>query len=44
MLDANIGYNLNISKHILAEVSDCTLFWLEEAFHEDAELYSDLHT
>ncbi len=43
LIDANNGYNLNISKHILAETADCNLFWLEEAFHEDGALYEDLH-
>lgn len=42
MIDANNGYNLNLTKHVLAETADCNLFWLEEAFHEDAELYRDL--
>ena len=43
MIDANNGYNLNIAKRVLAETADCNLFWLEEAFHEDPELYEDLH-
>lgn len=43
MIDANNGYNLNIAKRVLAETADCQLFWLEEAFHEDPELYEDLH-
>ena len=42
MLDANNGYNLNIAKRILAETADCNVFWLEEAFHEDPELYAEL--
>ena len=42
MIDANNGYNLNIAKRVLAETADCRLFWLEEAFHEDAALYEDL--
>lgn len=42
MIDANNGYNLNLTKRVLAETADCNLFWLEEAFHEDAELYRDL--
>jgi L-alanine-DL-glutamate epimerase-like enolase superfamily enzyme len=42
MLDANNGYNLNLAKHVLAETADCNIFWIEEAFHEDATLYSDL--
>ena len=43
LIDANNGYTLNIAKHILSETADCNLFWLEEAFHEDDELYEDLH-
>lgn len=43
MIDANNGYNLNIAKRILAETADCRVFWLEEAFQEDPELYAELH-
>ncbi|MCZ0938636.1 MAG: hypothetical protein OXJ55_08365 [Caldilineaceae bacterium] len=43
LIDANNGYNLNISKQVLAETADCNVFWLEEAFHEDGLLYEDLH-
>ena len=43
LIDANNGYTLNIAKHILSETADCNLLWLEEAFHEDDELYEDLH-
>ena len=42
MIDANNGYNLNLAKRVLAETADCNLFWLEEAFQEDAALYEDL--
>lgn len=42
MLDANNGYTLNLAKRVLAETADCGIFWLEEAFHEDAVLYQDL--
>ncbi|MEZ4713471.1 MAG: enolase C-terminal domain-like protein [Caldilineaceae bacterium] len=42
MIDANNGYNLNLAKQVLAATADCDLFWLEEAFHEDAVLYGDL--
>ncbi|HLK57920.1 MAG TPA: enolase C-terminal domain-like protein [Chthonomonadaceae bacterium] len=42
MLDANNGYNLNLTKRVLAETADCGIFWMEEAFHEDAVLYRDL--
>ena len=43
LIDANNGYTLNIAKHILTETADCNVYWLEEAFHEDDELYDDLH-
>lgn len=43
LIDANNGYTLNIAKHILSQTADCNLFWLEEAFHEDDELYEELH-
>lgn len=43
MIDANNGYNLNLAKRVLAETADCQLFWIEEAFHEDPELYEELH-
>ena len=43
-IDANNGYNLNLTKRVLAETADCNLFWLEEAFHEDPVLYRDLKT
>jgi L-alanine-DL-glutamate epimerase-like enolase superfamily enzyme len=42
MIDANNGYNLNLTKHVLSETADCHLHWMEEAFHEDAVLYRDL--
>jgi L-rhamnonate dehydratase len=42
MIDANNGYNLNITKEVLAETADIGLYWIEEAFHEDPELYRDL--
>src|SRR5439155_17812171 len=42
MLDANNGYNLNLAKRVLEETADCGVFWLEEAFHEDRVLYTDL--
>jgi len=42
MIDANNGYNLNLAKQVLLDTRDCNLFWLEEAFHEDAVLYRDL--
>lgn len=42
MLDANNGYNLNLTKRVLMETADCDIHWIEEPFHEDAELYRDL--
>lgn len=42
MADANNGYNLNLTKRILAETADCALYWLEEPFHEDGQLYRHL--
>jgi L-alanine-DL-glutamate epimerase-like enolase superfamily enzyme len=42
MLDANDGYNLNLTKRVLSETADCGIYWMEEPFHEDAVLYRDL--
>ena len=42
MIDANNGYNLNLARRVLEETSDCNVFWLEEAFHEDASFYRSL--
>jgi len=42
MIDANNGYTLNLAKEVLAALSDVGLYWIEEAFHEDDELYKDL--
>ena len=42
LLDANNGYNLNLTKHVLRETADCGIRWIEEAFHEDPILYRDL--
>jgi len=42
MLDANNGYNLNLTKRVLAETAECGIFWMEEPFHEDPMLYEDL--
>ena len=42
LLDANNGWNLNLTKHVLAETADCRIHWMEEPFHEDATLYRDL--
>lgn len=42
MVDANNGYNLNLTKRVLDETADVGLVWIEEAFHEDPVLYRDL--
>lgn len=42
MLDANNGYNLNLTKQVLAETAVCGIFWMEEPFHEDPLLYQEL--
>ena len=42
MLDANNGYNLNLTKRVLAETAGCRIHWMEEPFHEDRVLYQDL--
>ncbi|HEU5098817.1 MAG TPA: enolase C-terminal domain-like protein [Roseiflexaceae bacterium] len=42
MLDANNGYNLNLTKRVLSETADCGIVWIEEPFHEDEVLYRDL--
>lgn len=42
LIDANNGYNLSLAKRVLGETADCGVFWLEEAFHEDAAFYRDL--
>ena len=42
MLDANNGWNLNLTKYALAQTADCRIHWMEEPFHEDATLYRDL--
>lgn len=43
MIDANNGYNLNIAKRVLRETRDCRLRFIEEPFHEDLAVSSDLH-
>ncbi|HET7560185.1 MAG TPA: enolase C-terminal domain-like protein, partial [Limnochordia bacterium] len=42
MVDANNGYNLNLTKQFLAATREADLHWLEEPFHEDRVLYEDL--
>jgi L-rhamnonate dehydratase len=44
MLDANNGYNLNLTKRVLEETADCHIYWIEEPFHEDAVLYRELRS
>ena len=39
LLDANNGYNLNLTKQVLGETAGANVYWMEEAFHEDARLY-----
>ncbi|MDQ0900720.1 MULTISPECIES: enolase C-terminal domain-like protein [unclassified Paenibacillus] len=41
-IDANNGYNLNLTKHVLKETAQSKLLWIEEAFHEDDRLYRNL--
>lgn len=40
LIDANNGYNLNITKQVLGGAADAKVYWMEEAFHEDARVYS----
>lgn len=42
MIDANNGYNLNLTKQVLQATADVPVHWMEEAFHEDPLLYADL--
>ncbi len=42
MLDANDGYNLNLTKQVLTETAACGVFWMEEPFREDPALYAEL--
>jgi L-alanine-DL-glutamate epimerase-like enolase superfamily enzyme len=42
MIDANNGWNLNLTKRVLTDTADANLYWIEEAFHEDNVLYEDL--
>ncbi len=42
LLDANNGWNLNLTKRVLSGTADCRIHWMEEAFHEDSVLYADL--
>lgn len=42
LLDANNGYNFNLTRRVLAETAAARPFWMEEPFHEDGELYRRL--
>jgi L-alanine-DL-glutamate epimerase-like enolase superfamily enzyme len=42
MIDANNGYNLNLTKRVLAETAEAGVYWIEEAFHEDGGVYTRL--
>ena len=42
LLDANNGYNLNLTKQVLGETANASIYWMEEAFHEDARFYANL--
>jgi L-alanine-DL-glutamate epimerase-like enolase superfamily enzyme len=42
MIDANNGYNVNLVKRVLDGTADADVYWIEEAFHEDARLYGHL--
>ena len=44
MIDANNGYNLNLTKQVLQSTEDAKIHWLEEPFHEDPELFQELKT
>ncbi|MFC5464851.1 enolase C-terminal domain-like protein [Lederbergia graminis] len=42
MIDANNGYNLNLTKEVLLATKDANITWIEEPFHEDPELFKNL--
>ena len=42
MADANNGYNFNMARDFLSGTADSRVYWLEEAFPEDAALYRRL--
>jgi L-rhamnonate dehydratase len=42
MADANNGYTFNIARDFLSGTAGSRVFWLEEAFYEDAALYRRL--
>ena len=37
MADANNGYSPSEARELIAQTADCSLFWIEEPFPEDAE-------
>jgi len=38
LLDANNGYNYNLTRQVLSATAEARIHWLEEAFHEDPHL------
>lgn len=38
LLDANNGYNYNLTRQVLSATAGARIHWLEEAFHEDPHL------
>ena len=42
LTDANNGYTVNIARDFLKGTADANVFWLEEAFYEDAVMYRRL--
>ena len=42
LIDANNGYNLNLTKQVLGETAEAKVYWMEEAFHEDGSFYANL--
>ncbi len=42
MIDANNGYNLNLTKEVLRETKEANLTWIEEPFHEDPQFLRNL--
>ena len=43
LVDANNGFNMNLTKQFLEDTAGAKLFFIEEPFHEDGELYRRLH-
>ena len=42
MVDANNGFNVNLTKEFLAATADCRLYWIEEPFFEDVSFYKNI--